>query len=81
MTCLPDEVLLLVIQRLSFRDTRFIPLVCRIFNKLLFTPHEGECSSGACVTSWLLSVPSIRMTAQAAGPFRQAGYASCYPAA
>ena len=41
VTCLPDEVLSLIIQRVSFRDKRSLQLVCRCFNKLLSCPTPG----------------------------------------
>ncbi|CAK0787110.1 hypothetical protein CVIRNUC_010326 [Coccomyxa viridis] len=42
VTCLSDEVLSLIIQRLSFRDKCSLQFVCRAFNRLLSCPTLGE---------------------------------------
>ena len=41
VTCLPDEVLSLIIQRVSFREKCSLQLVCRTFNRLLSCPTPG----------------------------------------
>ena len=49
MTCLPDEVLSLIIQRVDFRDKCSLQLVCRAFNKVLSCPTPGAVQLwGAC---------------------------------
>ena len=49
VTCLPDEVLSLIIQRVKFRDKCSLQLVCRAFNKLLSCPTSGQVQLwGAC---------------------------------